>query len=249
MADAQTTYVYGVLDPVVAPPDTTGIGGAPLRTVESNGLAALVSELPGEELTFGREELATHARVLEAAIEGGTVLPMRFGVVMEGEQEVRERLLDRHHDELRDQLQELVGKVELRVRATYEERPLMQEIVAEDPEVAQVRDQLKGVPTDASYYARIRLGELVATAVERKREGDTDEILNLLEPLALATRLAEPSHERLVFEASFLVERDRMPEFDQTVDDVGRRQSSRMRLKYTGPLPPHSFVRLTTGEA
>lgn len=249
MSDPDPTYVYGVLRAPAAPPDITGVGDSELRTLESDGLAALVSDLPGEELQFGRQEVETHARVLEAVIERSTVLPMRFGVVMEGEQEVRERLLDFHHDELREQLDELDDKVELRVRAIYEERPLMEEIISEDREVARLREQLKGATEDATYYGRIKLGELVAEAVQRKREVDTAEILNMLEPLTLATQLAEPSHERFVFGASFLVERGRMAEFDEAVDDVGRRQQGRMRLKYTGPLPPHSFVTLTAGEA
>jgi len=52
-----------------------------------------------------------------------------------------------------------------------------------------------------------------------------------------------------VFSASFLVDRDRIAEFDQAVDETGRQHADRMRLKYTGPLPPHSFAELSTAEA
>ena len=51
-------------------------------------------------MTMGREAMTTHARVLEAAHSLGTVLPMRFGVVMDGEDEVTHSLLEAHHDEL-----------------------------------------------------------------------------------------------------------------------------------------------------
>jgi hypothetical protein len=40
-----------------------------------------------------------------------------------------------------------------------------------------------------------------------------------------------------------------MATFDDAVDEIGRAQADRMRLKYTGPLPPHSFVKLRTAEA
>lgn len=249
MQGARPTYVYGVLAPDCEPPDTTGIGGASLYTVESDGLAALVSSMPGEELALGREELTAHARVLEEVIRDTTVLPMRFGVVMEDEPAIKARLLDAHREELRQQLTDLAGKVELRLRAIYEEQRLMAEIVREDQDVARLRAGLKDAPEDATYYERIRLGELVASAIERKREADTTQILDALTPLALATALAEPSHERFVMGASFLVERARIPEFDDAVDEIGRAQRERMRLKYTGPLPPHSFVELTAGEA
>ncbi|MDQ6749432.1 MAG: GvpL/GvpF family gas vesicle protein, partial [Actinomycetota bacterium] len=54
----------------------------------------------------------------------------------------------------------------------------------------------------------------------------------------------EPGHERVALNASFLVERERMAEFDEAVDELGRARAGRLRLKYTGPLPAHSFVEL-----
>jgi Gas vesicle synthesis protein GvpL/GvpF len=100
------------------------------------------------------------------------------------------------------------------------------------------------MPEDATYYARIQLGELVADAVQRTRQTDADEILGGLGPLAVAVEAGEPGHERVALNASFLVERDRIAEFDKRVDEIGRAQAGRLRFKYTGPLPPHSFVRL-----
>src|SRR5690348_16787348 len=136
-------YVYGVVDAAAEAPEGTGIAGAPLRLIAAGSAAALVSELPGkEDLHFGREEAMTHARVLEQALGRGTVLPMSFGVVVEGPDEVRRRVLEGHAEELTAQLGELEGKVELSVRAVYEEDALMREIVESHPEIARRREQL-----------------------------------------------------------------------------------------------------------
>jgi hypothetical protein len=62
--------------------------------------------------------------------------------------------------------------------------------------------------------------------------------------VAVAVEVHEPSHERVACHASFLVERDRLPEFDSVVDAFADGQGGRLRFKYTGPLPPHSFVEL-----
>jgi hypothetical protein len=236
-----TFYIYGVVRSSAEVPAHAGIGGAELGLVSADGLAALVSDAPEGELTMGREAMTTHARVLEAAHSLGTVLPMRFGVVMDGD-EVTHRLLEAHHDELLGQLQEFEGKAELKLRATYEEDPLLREIVSEDQDVARLRESLRGAPEDATYYGRIQLGELVSRAIERKRERDAAAIMEALAPLALDAELTPPPHERIVLSASFLVETSRLPEFDAAVDQVGERQGGRMRFKYTGPLPPHSFV-------
>ena len=45
--------------------------------------------------------------------------------------------------------------------------------------------------------------------------------------------------------ASFLVERTGLQGFDRAIDELGEEQAGRIRLRYTGPLPPHSFVELT----
>ncbi|HET8976864.1 MAG TPA: GvpL/GvpF family gas vesicle protein [Solirubrobacteraceae bacterium] len=248
MSTDSATYVYGVVAGGSRPPKAPGIGGAELKLVRADDVAALVSDIGSDELTFGREAMTAHAQVLEAALEVGTVLPMRFGIVLPGEDAVRADLLQGHEQELRQQLQELAGKVELKLRATYDEPRLMREVVAEDAEVAHLRDSLRGAPEDATYYARIRLGELVAAGVERKRQADGQAILDLLSPLALGVEVSDPAHERIVLSASFLVDADRIAEFDEAVEGIGRAQAERMRLKYTGPLPPHSFVELSTAE-
>ena len=237
-------YVYGVVPAAAEPPARSGIGGAAVQTLVSGDAAALVSDVPEGELVAGREELTVHAQVLEDALESGVVLPMRFGAVMSDADAVKEQLLDRHHDTLLAQLAELEGKVELHLRAVFEETALMTEVVRENPDIAALREALHGQDEDATYYDRIRLGEMVAAAVEGKRESEGQEILDVLSPLALAVETGELSHERMALNASFLVERERIAAFDEAVDELGRARAGRVRMKYTGPLPAHSFVEL-----
>jgi hypothetical protein len=241
-------YVYGVISAGGAPPPGPGIDGGEPKLVQAEELAALVSDIDADEIALGRDAMSAHARVLEQALAAGTVLPMRFGVVMADEDAVRDELLGAHGTELRAQLDEFADRVELKLRATYEEDRLMREVVARDPEVARLRESMRGTPEDATYYARIQLGELVAAGVERIRQADAEAILGALAPLAADFVAGEPAHERIAVNASFLVERDRIPQFDEAVDGIGRAQAGRIRLKYTGPLPPHSFVRLATAE-
>jgi hypothetical protein len=239
-------YVYGVIETKDGAPAGAGIGGAPLDLVAGDGaVAALVSELPGVELRLGREEVLTHARVLSDAIATGTVLPMRFGVVMDGAAEVRDRLLDAHAPELSEQLHRLAGKVEINIRAMYEEEALMREVIQANPDIARLRESGQGRPDDATYYERIRLGELVAKAIERKREADARDVVDALSQLAAEVQVAPPAHERIVVSAAFLVERAQLSEFDAVVEAFAEGQAGRMRFKYTGPLAPHSFVELS----
>ncbi|MBV9941185.1 MAG: GvpL/GvpF family gas vesicle protein [Solirubrobacterales bacterium] len=237
-------YVYGIVEAGTTKPRGRGIGGAPLRVVAGEDAAALVSEVASGNVRLGRDEILLHADVLERALARGTVLPMRLGVVMSDQQEVRSRLLDEHGPELRAQLAEFAGKVEIRIRGVYAENLLMREVVDEHPQIASLREAVRGESDAATYYSRIRLGELVAAAVQRHREQDAQAIVDALASAALAVEVSEPGHERVAVQASFLVERERLPAFDERLEEVAADYGGRIRFKYVGPLPPHSFVEL-----
>jgi hypothetical protein len=237
-------YVYGIVEATAQTPRGRGIARAPLRLVAGQDAAALVSEVKAERVRLGRDEVLVHARVLQRALQQGPVLPMRFGVVMSGPDEIRTRLLDEHGPDLRAQLTELEGKVEIRIRAVYEEDSLLREVVRERPDIASLSQTVRGGSDEATYYSRIRLGELIAAAVQRRREQDALAIVDALAPVALAVEVGDPAHERVVVQVSFLVERPRLAEFDETLEEVAAGYGGRIRFKYTGPLPPHSFVQL-----
>lgn len=243
-ARAQAKYVYGVIPRGGRAPGGKGVLHARLHAVEDDGIAAIVSDAPDEEIEAGREELLAHASVLERAHQQGVVLPMRFGVVMPDEVAVRQELLESYRDELREQLGELEGKGELRLRAVYDEEALMNEIVKSHSEIAGLSAAVREQPPDATYYERIELGQKIAAAVEQAAIVDLSAILDALEPHALASVIGEPEHERVAANVSFLVEEARIPAFDDAVEELGRRNAGRLTFKYTGPLPPYSFVEL-----
>lgn len=245
---ATAKYVYGVVRAEGAsPPPGAGIGGEPVRLVARGDVAALTSDVPAELVEAGREELLAHTRVLEEAMRGAVVLPMRFGVVLPDEETVRERLLDPYAGTLAAQLREMDGKVEVTIKGIHDEEAVLRELIAENREIAGLREAIRGKPEAATYYERIRLGELVAAALEEKRAEAAPQVVDRLAPLAVDVRVGEPVHERMAVNASFLVERARLAEFDRAVDRIGAEQAGRVQLKCTGPLPPHSFVELGVG--
>jgi Gas vesicle synthesis protein GvpL/GvpF len=119
--------------------------------------------------------------------------------------------------------------------------------VRERPELAELRESLRGRPGPATYYERIRLGELVANAVAGKREEISGLVAGTLGRFAAATKLGDPLHEQMLANVAFLVDRSRLPEFDAAVDALDRELDEHVRLRYTGPLPPHNFVDVEAG--
>jgi hypothetical protein len=238
-------YVYGVVRPGRAPSAGPGVAGAPVRLLEGDRAAAMVSQIDdGGELLLGRDDLTAHARVLEEALGHGPVLPMRAGIALADEAEVRGRLLEAHGEELRVALERFEGCFQVGVRAVYEEAALMRDAMSLDPQIARLRDVVKGLPEDAAYPQRIRLGELVAEAVERIRQADSAALVELLSQVSEDVEVTPPAHERVALNAAFLLDRARSEEFDRVLEAFAEGQAGRLRVRCIGPLPPHSFVEL-----
>jgi gas vesicle protein GvpL/GvpF len=243
------TYVYGVLlGDTAKVASTPGVGPykAPLRTVTHGSLCAVVSDVPSGDLAATREDLFRHTEILQSLMHGTTLLPMRFGTIMPDDDTVVSRLLDARSDELEQLLEELDGKVELTLRAVYHES-VFAEVVADSPEIGRLNERIQAQTPEAGYYDRIRLGELVASSLQAKRESDAGTIIDRLQSHAVDVMIGEPQHERAVLNAAFLVDESRIEQFDAAAEAIAREHAERMRFRYTGPVPPFSFVALEGG--
>lgn len=242
---AEGRYVYGVVRPAgglsISSPGV-GDGGAPVSVVSHGDLGAVVSAFGGDVVKANRRNLTAHSDVLQEALEEATVVPMRFGVVMPSEEAVVEELLRARGDDLGRLLDGVEGRVELSVKAFYRDDVALREVLRDDPAIARLSQATRGQPEAATYYDRVRLGQLVADAVRAKRVADAAPIVERLRSLADGVVADEELPERMVLKAAFLVERERVPEFDRAVDEIGREVSERLQLKYLGPLAPHTFA-------
>jgi hypothetical protein len=161
--------------------------------------------------------------------------------VFASDEEVRERLLERHADALRALLQRLAGHVQMSVRAYYAEDALLRAVIARRPQLKARADALDGRPPVATQPERIALGREVADAVEEQRDLDLQLLVRAFADIAADLRADPPASERQAASLQLLVaERDR-PRLDAAVDRLARELADRMSLRYVGPVPPYSF--------
>jgi hypothetical protein len=237
-------YLYGIAPAAEqANVEAPGVGEehGGVRRIVHRELAALVSDVDEGPLVAARG-LRAHWRVLEEAVATATVLPVRFGTVLESDDAVVEQFLAPRHDRLVALLADLSGKVQLSVKGFYDEERLLRGVLQSSPAVAKMRERVTGRPKAATYYDRIQLGEAVAGEVERAREQDSAMVLGRLQSLAVAARLEPPGTPDAAVHAAFLVERSRVDEFSEAVGKLGDEVQGRMRIRYLGPLPPYSFT-------
>lgn len=245
MAATRGIYVYGIVPAdVEIDPRAQGVGDPPseVDTVTHGDIAALVSKVPTDEALGRPEDLAAHAALLDGAAAEVPVLPMKFGGVLTGQDQVTEELLAPHHDEFADALAELEGKAEYIVRGRYDTDAILGEILRENPELDRLRRQIRDKPVDAVRGERISLGEAVNNALADKRAADTSTATTVLQELGLSVTPREPTHEEEAVHLACLALTSQQSELESAVNRLAEQWDGRVDLRLLGPLAPYDFV-------
>ena len=144
------------------------------RTVCWEDLAVVVGEAPAEP------DPATHLSVVSALVEGGPVLPVRFGTVAEDEDLVRTEVLAPAADRYRADLDRLDGLAEVHVCLRFTEPGAAWRAVRSDSLLAEVSDRARdsvalpaGEHADERWAFLVGMGDLlvVREAVARLGRG------------------------------------------------------------------------------
>ncbi|WP_440082210.1 GvpL/GvpF family gas vesicle protein [Streptosporangium sp. LJ11] len=240
------TYVYGIIpSDVELTPGTRGVGDPPnaVELVRHEEIAALVSDVSTDRPLGRPDDLVAHQRLLDATAAEVPVLPLRFGAVVTDARAVVDELLAPHHDEFLATLNELEGRVEYVVKGRYVEQAVLREVLDENPEIARLRDEIRGRPEEATWDTRMRIGELVNTSIAAKREADTGALVDTFDPLCVSIVVREPTHERDAAHVALLADTDRRPEIEQALDEFRTRWADRVELRLLGPLAAYDFVK------
>jgi hypothetical protein len=237
---ASAVYVYGVLR---RPPSGELASG--VRTVAGAGFAALVSDVPASWSAAGRKDVEAHDRVIAQLLERETVIPMRFGVVMASEDDVRRLLLERHADQLAALFERLAGRMQMSVKAYYVEEALLRRVLARLPQLKRRSEEVEALPLATSQQERIELGRSVAAAVEEQRALDERELLTPFAEVAEDIRVESPVSDRQIVNLQLLVDARGRTQVDAVVRRLAAEHRRWAAFRYVGPLAPYSFSDLS----
>jgi hypothetical protein len=206
-------------------------------------VAAVVGPVDAEGRLGGRAEILAHGKVLDALVQhDATVIPVRFGAVFEDDAQVVDAVLAEHEPDLLQTLEALRGRLQFTLRARYDEAVVLAEVVAENAHIAALRDATRGRPEEATYPDRVRLGELVAQALEAKREADGQLLVDTLAPHAVEVSVLTGSGVDHLARLAFLVDRDLVGRFEDRAEALAASMAPRARLALVGPVAASDFV-------
>lgn len=223
-----------------------GIGerGDEVLTIGYDDLSMVVSNHPIAKLTANRENFVGHERVIEEVMkEFDSVLPVRFGTIASGADEIR-NLLDRRHREFKIALRDMEHKIELGVKGIWNDMDVVfSEIVEGNETIKNLRKRLKG-KDGQNIQAKISVGQLVKKELDQKKEKQAEEVVDRLRRMSYEYKLNKTIGDEMFMNAAFLVDKGREKEFDNTMDDLCDEYEDKMKFMYAGPLPVFNFVNI-----
>jgi len=249
MSNGEGCYFYGILaakDRREFGPIGIGKRGNVVYTLPYQDIAAIVSHSPIVKYPVSRENTLAHAKVLDTAVEEGTVLPARFCTIGENEELIVEKVLKPRYQEFVDLLRKMEGKVELRVRARWPDLDaVFAEVVEENNDIKALKEALLNEKNAQRKRAgMIKVGELIQSALEEKKKTEAQELLETLKPLSLEWRENQVYGDMNLINAAFLVLREKEVDFDKKIFDLDSTYGKRKQLKYTRSLVPYNFVEI-----
>ena len=240
----QALYLYGVAGAGRLPlSQVYGVEGG-VTVLEHGGLGAIVGAPPaGSFQELSREKAVRlvlgHRQVLETAMTGATVLPVKFGTVAPSEAAVRS-LMRQQRDMLTGLLAEFSGCMQMEIVVLWQPEAVFADIAAE-PAIAEVRREAQNGGNKA---AAVKLGQLVKAALERRRSAMRERLGEALRPVAMDIAFNAPADDREAANLAVLIAATDAGQLQAALERLDRESGGRLTFRYTGPLPPASFATL-----
>ena len=255
-------WVYCVLraDGASAP-DGPGVAAGRLELVEAGELAALVSRVPLAE--FGEEPLRrnlnelpwlervarAHEAVLDRALAGATIAPLRLCTIYADADRVR-TMLESGRASFLEVLDGLEGRQEWGVKLLLDPARVVAEarrsLPGAEAEEAAVAERGEG----AGYMLRRRLERKVADAADALAADVAQQVHARVQDWAVDAVTRPPQNRELsghegdmALNAAYLVEADRVAGLRELVAELeAHHRAVGATIELTGPWPPYNFV-------
>jgi len=221
-----------------------GVSGADLYAVFCDEITAVVSNIKRTSLVADRSNAMDYARVIETLAQKFTLLPVRFGSVMESTEMII-RMLGRNYDEIQSNLRKVENKVEFGLKVLCDSEKIKAELRAKaeagtitEPALASQKSIYKDY-----LYEKLkehRFEELLLAQIDTIIQDITNHFAHL-KPIHKFQKMATTTN---IIDDVFLLEKEKKDILIQAVEDL-QTQYADLHLLLTGPWPPYNFVDLT----
>ena len=220
-----------------------GIGENAVYTVGYKDIAALVSNIPFKQMESNLNDIVAHQRVVEAARENRTVLPVRFGVILKSEEGVK-KLLTGSYKDYGTKIAALRGKDEIGIKVLLNKSSLkkIEAQAVQSQEIKKIKQEISASKPGTSYFLKLRLQDAMKNETLMQIDKMVGEINNSLAKSAEERKLLKNDVNEIVLNAAYLVDRSRTQVFDDKVKELKERfEREGITIHKSGPWAPYSF--------
>lgn len=242
------TYVYAIIptgEKITF--DVTGVGDdhREVCSIPHGDLAAVVSDSPRDDYRgLQREQavhhLMAHQRVVEAAMQDFSVLPVKFGTVLPGEEWIH-RLLEQGESILHAALETCAGVVQMEVVVLWDLENVFREIAQEEP-IAELKAKIAAQPGADTMADKIALGQMVQASLQQRRAALQEQLLPTLREVGQDVVVNPATNDRVVLNVALLVDEGGREALEKRLELLDREFDGRFDFRLVGPLPPYSFA-------
>jgi predicted unusual protein kinase regulating ubiquinone biosynthesis (AarF/ABC1/UbiB family) len=223
-----------------------GITGMTFEAVFFKDIIAVVSSIDRSGLKADRTSAMAYAGVIEALNQKFTLLPVRFGSIMESADAII-RMLERNYQAIQQNLVKVEGKCEYGLKIFSNTDRLRSELKAKSP---CDEEKIAAVPLEKknSVYRdwvnkklqEHRLEELLLSYVDMVVASITKHLTGL-DAISKIKKMVTAS---TLIDAVFLVDKKRTDVLVHATGEL-QKQYPGMNFMLTGPWPPYNFVEIT----
>lgn len=242
-------YIYGIIKTSGSQEfGEIGIGNnaaSNVLTVGFKDLAAVVSKSPlvvydSQDKEKVIKDLVTHQFVIEKVMESFTIVPVKFGTMVETEDEVI-KFLEKGYVLLSNELGKSEGKIELDVVAWLDLPKTIAAISRNNSQIQEKQQKLALKGANVSIEDKVMLGQYIEQALKAEKASYHQLILQTLKQGVEDVCLHDLANDEMIFNAAFLLEKKNKEFFDTVVDTLDQKLENNVNFRVVGPLPLYSF--------
>lgn len=222
-----------------------GIGGTGLYAVSLDDISVVADDIKRADLIADRSNAIEYARVIETLAQHFTLLPVRFGSVMESADAI-EKMLERNYNEIQHNLQHVENKCEFGLKIFCDPEKLKAELNTKSE--ANIKTHVTPAPEIKNSIYRDwvnkklkehRFEEMLLTYVDLV----ITEITGYLSRLKAVNKFKKMATAANIIDAVFLLNKERKDALVQLVEVLQGKYPG-LNFVLTGPWPPYNFVEI-----
>ena len=245
-------YFYGIIFDVSGDIENIDAESETISFIPYKDIAAVVSysdiivKPDNVNKKIVAQQLLKHQKIIEHVMGmGHTIIPMKLCTYIENEDMVIE-LLRSGYKILKKIENEANNKIEVDIIAVWAEFGEVIKKLLENEDIRSAKEKFEAKPDGATVEDQKALGFLISGILKKKNTVVAEKCYKFLKEYFISTKKHDVMDDQMIFNTSFLVDRDKIENFNEAVDTLDEQQNDKINFRYVGPLPCYSFYGLET---